>query len=192
MKAYPTSEIRNVVLLGHGDAGKTSLCSAMLFACGAVNRFGKVDDGSSTTDFDEEEIERKISLQTAIAHAEWTGKKINLIDTPGYAAFVADAKVALPVSDLALVVVEAVSGVQVITERTFGYAEQYETPVGFVLNKMDRGHEARTCAKLTRAYPRAIAVSALKREGLDELRALVASVLPPPTARVQAKSWRQY
>jgi elongation factor G len=138
MKAYPTSEIRNVVLLGHGDTGKTSLCSAMLFASGAVNRFGKVDDGTSTTDFDEEEVDRKISLQTAIAHAEWNGKKINLIDTPGYAAFVADAKVAVPVSDLGLLVVEAVSGVQVITERTFDYAKQFDTPLALVVNKMDR------------------------------------------------------
>ena len=93
MKSYVTSDLRNVVLLGHGDVGKTSLASAMLFASGAVNRFGKVDDGTSTTDFDEEEIERKISLQTSTAYVEWNGKKINIIDTPGYAAFVADAKV---------------------------------------------------------------------------------------------------
>lgn len=138
MKTYSTSELRNVVLLGHGDSGKTSLCSAMLYATGEVNRFGKVDDGSSTTDFDEEEIERKISLQTAVAHVDWKGKKINLIDTPGYAAFVADAKVAVTVADLGLVVVEAVSGVQVITERTFDYAKQFDTPVAFVVNKLDR------------------------------------------------------
>ncbi|NIM01376.1 MAG: elongation factor G [Acidobacteria bacterium] len=126
------------MLLGHGDAGKTTLTSAMLHTSGAVNRLGKVDDGSSTTDFDEEEIERTISLQTAIAHLEWKGKKINLIDTPGYAAFVADAKVATSVADLGLIVVEAVSGVQVITERTFDYAKQFDTPVLFALNKMDR------------------------------------------------------
>ena len=142
MKTYPTSEIRNVVLLGHGDAGKTSLASAMLYASGAVNRLGKVDDGSSVTDFDEEEIGRKISLQTALAHFDWTGKKVNLIDTPGYAAFVADAKIAVGAADLALLLIEAVSGVQVITERTFDYAAQFATPLTFVLNKMDRENAA--------------------------------------------------
>ena len=138
MKVYPTTDIRNVVLLGHGDAGKTSLTSAMLHAAGAVKRLGKVDDGSSTTDFDDEEIDRGISLQTAIAHLEWKGKKLNLIDTPGYAAFVADAKVAVYVADLGVITVEAVSGVQVITERAFDYATQFETPLMFAVNKMDR------------------------------------------------------
>jgi len=138
MKVYPTTEIRNVVLIGHGDSGKTSLTSAMLHTSGAVKRLGKVDDGTSITDFDEEEIERKISLQTAVAHVEWNGTKVNLIDTPGYASFVADAKVAVSVADLGLLVVEAVSGVQVITERTFDYAAQFDTPLAIVLNKMDR------------------------------------------------------
>ena len=138
MKVYSTSDIRNVVLIGHGDSGKTSLTSAMLHTAGTATRLGKVDDGSSTTDFDEEEIERKISLQTALAYIDWKGTKVNLIDTPGYAAFVADAKVAISVADLALLLVETVSGVQVITERTFDYAKQFDTPVVFVLNKMDR------------------------------------------------------
>ena len=138
MKVYQTADIRNVVLLGHGGAGKTSLTSAMLFASGATNRMGSVDDGSATTDFDEEEIERKISLQAAVAHAEWHGKKINLIDTPGFAAFVADAKLAIAAADAGLMVVEGVAGVQVITERTFGYAEERELPILFVVNKLDR------------------------------------------------------
>ena len=84
---------------------------------GAVNRLGRVDDGTTTTDFDDEEIERKISLQTAVAHLEWRGKKVNLLDTPGYAAFVADAKGALAVADSALLLVEGVAGVQVISTR---------------------------------------------------------------------------
>ena len=138
MKAYPTSDLRNVAVIGHGDSGKTSLTSAMLHLSGALNRLGKVDDGTAITDFDEEEIERKISLQTAIAHLEWKGKKVNLIDTPGYAAFVADAKVGMTAADCVLLLVEAVSGVQVITERTFGFAEELGLPVLFVVNKMDR------------------------------------------------------
>jgi elongation factor G len=138
MKVYDTSDIRNVALIGHGASGKTSLASGFLFTAGAVNRLGRVDDGTALTDFDEEEIERKISLQTALAWVEWKQKKINLIDTPGYAAFVADAKVALRVADSALLLVESVSGVQVITERVFAYAQDFGVPTLFVLSKLDR------------------------------------------------------
>jgi len=138
MKVYDAPDIRNVALIGHGDCGKTSLASALLFVAGAVNRLGRVDDGTATTDFDEEEIDRKISLQTSLAHLEWRGVKINLIDTPGYAAFAADAKAGLAVADAALLLVEAVAGVQVITERVFGYCREYLVPRVFVINKLDR------------------------------------------------------
>ncbi len=138
MKVYDTSDIRNVALVGHGDSGKTSLVSALLFAAGAVNRLGRVEDGTTVTDYDDEEIERKISLQTSLAHAEWRGKKINLIDTPGYAAFVADAKAGLAVADAALLLVEGVAGVQVITERVFKFCQEYKVPRVFVINKLDR------------------------------------------------------
>jgi elongation factor G len=99
---------------------------------------GRVDDGTATTDYDDEETERKISLQTSLAHLEWKHKKINLIDTPGYGAFIADAEVAMAIADTALLLVESVSGVQVITERVFGYAERFRTPIMFVLSKLDR------------------------------------------------------
>jgi elongation factor G len=138
MKVYATPDIRSAALLGHGGSGKTSLTSALLFASGNLNRLGKVEDGTAPTDFDEEEIERGISLQTALAHVEWKSTKLNLIDTPGYAAFLADGKVALAATDLAVILVEAVSGVQVITERTFGYAGERELPVMFVMSKLDR------------------------------------------------------
>jgi elongation factor G len=138
MKVYDAPDIRNVALIGHGDCGKTTLASALLFVAGAVNRMGRVDDGTSTTDFDEEEIDRKISLQTSLAHLEWRGVKINLIDTPGYAAFAADAKAGLSVADAALLLVEAVAGVQVITERVFLYCQEYQVPRIFVINKLDR------------------------------------------------------
>ncbi len=138
MKVYDTPDLRNVILLGHGDCGKTSLTSGFLFATGVTNRFGSVDDGSATTDFDEEETIRKISLQTALAHIEWEGCKLNIIDAPGYAAFVADAKAAIYIADAALLVVEAVSGIQVITDRTFKYTVDFNLPVFFILNKMDR------------------------------------------------------
>ena len=138
MKVYDAPDIRNVAFIGHGDCGKTSLVSALLFVAGAVNRVGRVDDGTATTDFDDEEIDRKISLQTSLAHLEWRGTKINLIDTPGYAAFVADAKAGLAVADAALLLVEAVAGVQVITERVFQYCQEYQVPRVFVINKLDR------------------------------------------------------
>jgi elongation factor G len=138
MKVFDTPDIRNVALVGHGDSGKTSLAAGMLFAGGAINRVGRVDDGTAVTDYDEEEIDRKISLQAALAYLEWKGKKINLIDTPGYASFIADAKVSLAVADVALLLVEAVAGVQVITERTFDYAKEFDVPVMFVVNKLDR------------------------------------------------------
>ncbi len=138
MKVYGASDIRNVALIGHGDCGKTSLASAMLFVASAVNRLGRVDDGTATTDFDDEEIDRRISLQTSLAHLEWRGTKVNLIDTPGYAAFAADAKAGLAVADAALLLVEDVAGVQVITERVFRYCQEYQVPRVFVINKLDR------------------------------------------------------
>ena len=138
MKVYQTADIRNVILMGHGDSGKTSLVNALVYQSGGTKRLGKVDDGTAVTDFDEEEIERKISLQTAVAYVETQGKKLNLIDPPGYAAFVADAKVAAAVADLAVITIEGVSAVQVITERTVGYAEQFGLPVIYAVNKLDR------------------------------------------------------
>ena len=156
MKVYDGPDIRNVALIGHGDSGKTSLTSAMLFVAGAVNRLGRVEDGTATTDFDDEEISRKISLQTSLAHAEWQGAKINLIDTPGYAAFVADAKAGLAVADAALLLVEAVAGVQVITERVFKYCQEYQVPRIFVINKLDRENASfeRTMAAIAERFDR--------------------------------------
>jgi len=110
MKVYDTPSIRSVALVGHGGCGKTSLVSAMLFDMGAVNRLGRVDDGTTATDFDPDEIERRISLQTALAWGEWRKIKLNLIDAPGYAAFFAEAQASLRVADAALLVVDSVAG----------------------------------------------------------------------------------
>ncbi|HYJ46711.1 MAG TPA: GTP-binding protein, partial [Pyrinomonadaceae bacterium] len=111
MKPYPTDLIRNLAVIGHGDAGKTQLISSLLYASGATPRWGKVDEGTTTTDYDEDSIERKVTLNTALAHLEHRETKINLIDTPGYAAFISHARPALRVADCALVVVHAVKGV---------------------------------------------------------------------------------
>src|SRR4029077_4710373 len=119
MKVYDAASIRNVALVGHTAAGKTQLASAMLSDAGMVNRFGKVDEGTTVTDFDEEEIARKHTLSASLAYAEWNKHKINLIDTPGIGNFLSDARAALHVADAALVVVDAVSGVMGQTENSW-------------------------------------------------------------------------
>ena len=138
MKVYDAANIRNVALVGHSGSGKTQLTSAALFDTGAVNRFGKVDEGTTITDFDEEEIARKHTLSASLAYAEWNKTKINFIDTPGIANFLADARAALRVADAALVVVDAVSGVQVQTEKTWQAAEELGLPRLVVVNRLDR------------------------------------------------------
>src|SRR3970040_249005 len=119
MKVYDAPSIRNVALVGHSGAGKTQLTAALLFDAGAINRLGRVDEGTTITDYDEEEIARKHTLSSSLAYAEWNKQKINFIDTPGMANFLSDARAALRVCDCALVVVDGVSGVQVHTEKTW-------------------------------------------------------------------------
>jgi len=138
MKVYDAPSIRNLAVVGHGGCGKTSLVSALLFDMGAVNRIGRVEDGTAVTDFDPDEVERKISLQAAIAYGEWRKSKLNLIDAPGYANFLAEARSALRVADAALVVVDAVAGVEVQTEKVWGYAAEFGIPRLIVVNRMDR------------------------------------------------------
>jgi elongation factor G len=138
MKVYDAPNIRNVAVVGHGGCGKTSLVSALLFDAGAVNRLGRVDDGTTVTDFDPDEIERKISLLAVPAFAEWKRTKINLIDAPGYANFLSEARSALRVADAALVVVDAVAGVEVQTEKVWTIAEEYGLARLLVVNRMDR------------------------------------------------------
>jgi elongation factor G len=123
--ATDISKIRNVGFVGHGGVGKTSLVEAILFAAGATNWLGKVEDGTTTTDFDPDEIKRKISLGTSVAFCDWKGHHFNLIDTPGYGDFVADARAGLRVVTAAVIVVDAVAGVQVQTEKVWKYANEY-------------------------------------------------------------------
>jgi elongation factor G len=138
MKVYDAQNLRNVALVGHSGAGKTQLISTLLFDAGAVNRLGRVDDGTSVTDYDDEEISRKHTLSASLAYAEWNKTKINFIDTPGMANFLSDARAAMRVSDAALVVVDAVSGAQVSTEKVWAFAEELQLPRLVVLNRLDR------------------------------------------------------
>ena len=138
MKSYKAEAIRNVALVGHGGCGKTSLAEALLFTSGGIDRLGKVDDGTTTSDYDPDEIKRKISINATIAPCEWQGTKINFIDTPGYADFVGDVKSALKVVEGALLVVCAVSGIEVGTETTWEFAQETGVPRAIFINKMDR------------------------------------------------------
>jgi elongation factor G len=154
MKDYATGQLRNVVLLGHGSAGKTSLAEAMLFTSGAINRMGGVEDGTTVADFDEEEVRRHISLNLAVVPVEWESCKVNVLDTPGYTDFVGEVKSAVRVADLALILVDAVSGVEVGTELVWNYAEAQELPRIVVVNKMNRENASldRTLDALRQAF----------------------------------------
>jgi elongation factor G len=144
MKAYNTALLRNIGIVGHGDTGKTQLVSSLLFTAGMTPRLGKVTEGNTVTDWDEEEVARKISIQTGIAYAEWAAPgqaektKINFLDTPGYSTFINDTRATVIAADAALIVIDAVAGVQVVTEKVWDFCAEYEQPRGFVINRMDR------------------------------------------------------
>jgi len=138
MKEYATEKLRNVVLLGHGSAGKTSLAEALAFTSGAINRMGEVENGTTVADFDEEETRRHISLNLALVPVEWESCKINVLDTPGYTDFVGEVKSAIRVADLALILVDGVSGVEVGTELVWNFADEQGLPRMVVVNKMNR------------------------------------------------------
>jgi elongation factor G len=138
MKSYPTDKIRNVVLLGHGGSGKTTLVEALLVRSGAIVRSGRVEDGTTVSDTEPEEQKRHISISLTLAPLEWEGHKINLIDTPGYADFVGDVDAALRVADLAVFVVSAVEGVEVGTELAWRRCARLGIPRIIFVNKLDR------------------------------------------------------
>lgn len=138
MKEYATHLIRNVVLLGHGSSGKTMLVEAMLYNTGATNRLGRVDEGNTVSDYDEEEIRRRISLNLSLIPCEYKGHKINVMDTPGFPDFVGEVRSAVRVADAAIVLVDSVAGVEVGTELVWEYANEYRLPRFVVISKMDR------------------------------------------------------
>ncbi len=138
MKNYSSEAIRNVALISHGGAGKTSLAEALLFTSGAINRRGTIEAGTTTTDYDPDEIKRQVTINVGLAPLEWNGVKVNLLDTPGYFDFIGDLIGALRVADCSVVVVCAVSGVEVGTEKVWQYADEFCLPRIVVVNKLDR------------------------------------------------------
>jgi elongation factor G len=138
VNVYEGKNIRNAGVVGHGGSGKTSLISAILFDTGAMNRLGRVDDGNAPTDYDEDEIDRKITISAKLAFCEWNKNKINLLDTPGFGNFIQEARGALRASDSAIVMVDAVSGVMVQTEKVWSYCDEFQLPRLVVVNRMDR------------------------------------------------------
>jgi len=138
VKVYETKDIRNVGIAGHGHCGKTSVVAGLLFAAGATNRLTRVDEGNTITDYDEEEIQRKLTISTSIAAIEWKRTKINILDTPGFNLFTNDANATLIAADALIIVVDAVAGVQAQTEKMWAYADQRGLPRAIVINKLDR------------------------------------------------------
>src|SRR5437867_7475505 len=138
MKDYPAEKIRNVALVGHSGTGKTSLSEAMLFAAGATNRLGKIEDGSTISDWDPDEQKRSFSLNVSILPLEWDGHKVNLVDTPGYMDFMGEVKCGLRAVETALITVDAAAGIQVGTEFAWRFADELHLPRAIFVNRMDR------------------------------------------------------
>jgi elongation factor G len=158
MKVFSAKEIRNVAVLGHNTVGKTTLVSAMLHRAGAITRAGDINAGTCVTDFDAEEIDRKISINLGVAHAIHRDTKVNLIDAPGYGIFVSEARCAVAAADAVLIVVDAVAGIEVQTEKAWKFAEQFKKPVVFVVNRMDRERASleRCVADLQKKFGRGV------------------------------------
>ncbi len=154
MASFSTEQLRNVVLVGHSSSGKTTLSESALFNTGVLSRRGRVEDGTTVSDWDEEAIRRRISVAASVIPCEYKGHKINILDTPGFIDFVGEIKGAISVADAALVLVDPVSGVEVGTELAWGYLDEYELPRAVFVNKMDRenAHFARVLGNLREIF----------------------------------------
>ena len=140
MNVYETKDIRNVAVLGHGGAGKTTIVEAMAFVSGAIARMGKVTDGNTISDFDKEEVKRQFSIAASVVPVEAEGVKINLLDTPGYFDFVGEAEEAVSAADAAVIVINGKAGVEVGTRKAYALAEKNNVPVMFFVTNMDDDH----------------------------------------------------
>ena len=159
MKNYASNRVRNVVLLGHSGSGKTTYSEAALYYSGATKRFGKVEDGNTVSDYEAEEIRRKVSINTSVIPVEWQDTKINFLDTPGYFDFAAEVKLAMNVADTGLIMVSAKSGVEVGTEKAWEYCEDMHLPRIIFINQMDDENAdfEKTLADLRKNFGKAVA-----------------------------------
>jgi elongation factor G len=158
VKVYEGANIRNLAVIGHSHSGKTQLVSAMLYAAGSTQKLGRVDQGDTTTDHDEEEIARTMTISTGVAYAEWGKTKINLLDTPGFNLYVHEAKAAMVPAEAALVVIDGASGVEIVTEKVWGFAEEFRLPRIIVVARMDRDRASRETVleSIQRAFGRQV------------------------------------
>ena len=138
MKNYAPADIRNFAVVGHASSGKTMLCESMLMCGGVISRMGRIADGSTVSDYHISEKNRQISVSASLLHTEWMGKKLNIIDTPGYLDFISEGLGALRVGDFALVVIHAQHGIGVGTDRVWDYATRYGIPKMIVVNGVDK------------------------------------------------------
>jgi elongation factor G len=138
MAKYDTAKLRNLGIIAHGGAGKTSLAEAILFDSGRIDRLGRVDDGTSTMDYEPEETKRKISISSSLDHCEWNDHFIHIVDTPGYGNFIADTRACMRALDCAVVILSAISGVKAQTEEIWQWANEFEIPRIAFVNKMNR------------------------------------------------------
>ena len=150
MAKYEPKSLRNVAIVGHGGTGKTSLCESFLFVAGKSDRLGKVDEGTSCMDFEPEEQKRNISINAAVNFINWEKHKINIVDTPGDLNFVFDIQNCLRIVDSAIVLIDAVGGVEFQTEKVWGFADEFNLPRIIYINKMDRERASRTLLTVSR------------------------------------------
>ena len=170
MKEYNPEAIRNIALIGHGGSGKTTISEILLYTAGEINRIGKVEEGNTTSDFNSNEIERKISIATSPLHLEWNNTKINILDTPGFPDFIGQVISSLHVADLAVSVIKSAEGIEVGTEQTWENVRKYKVPAAVIINKCDNEHskffETIQVAK-NRLSPDVTVVSFPAKDGLN-------------------------
>ena len=140
MKEYNAEAIRNIAFIGHGGSGKTTISELLLFTGGEINRIGKIEEGNTTSDFNANEIEKKISIAASVLNLEWSGTKINILDTPGFPDFIGQVISSLHVADLAVSIIKSAEGIEVGTEQTWGYVKKYKLPSAIIINKVDNEH----------------------------------------------------
>jgi len=170
LKEYDSGSIRNIAFIGHGGSGKTTISEILLFTAGEINRIGTVTEGNTTSDYSPNEIEKQISIQTTLLHIEWNNTKINFLDTPGYSDFIGEVKTSMRVCDTAVMVLKSFEGVEVGSETTGAFIEEFKLPSAIIINKVDNEHSdfKRTLQQANeRLHPGAVIITFPEKEGVN-------------------------